>query len=240
MAVSYAQPQDVYDLGLTARAFVVRPRGLDPAAGDSFDPNSGTFRLIGHGLADDDAVEFVLVGVGKIPVGASLGTPYYPLPIDFFRFQLATSPGGSALTFHSEGEKAWALQLDPERRLRRVLRAVSADIDQDLVAHATPIEPDSITGAFPDKLVGIVARCAARRMVAGMAFEVAQFKEAAERLFAEEKRDDEQRARWRAGQPILPAPVDQAPKKAEASPRALNRADDVTRPGLTRWVKGRL
>lgn len=234
--VAYAEPQDVYDLSLAAQAFVVRPRAIDPRAGDSFDHASGLFRLIGHGLTADDAVEFVLVGSGTLPGGASLGVVVYPLPVDFFRFKLSATSGGSALTFSSAGSGAWALQVDPERRLRRVLASVSADIDQDLVAHATPIE--RVGGRFPDKLVGIVARCAARQLLPGASFDNAQFKTTAERLFAAEERDDEQRERWRKGQPLLPAPADQTPTRADASPRALGRADDVRRRGVIPWRRG--
>lgn len=224
--------QDVYDLGLTAQAFTVFPRALDTRKGDALDAATGTFRMSGHGLSADDVAEFVLAATGNVPTGAAVNTPYYPLPIDFWRFRLAASPGGQALTFADVGTvspergSAWGIVADPERRLARIADAISRDIDQDLVAHATPILVDPITGKYPDKLVGIVARCTARRAIAGLTFENAAYKAAAERLLAEEKRDDEQRARWRGGQPLLPTPVDQTPTRADDSGQARARSRD--------------
>jgi hypothetical protein len=248
MTTAYATPRDVYDLGLTARAFVASPRALDGRAGDFLDHTTGTISLIGHGLAADDLVRLVLVAAGgSLPGGASATAVYSPIPLDFWRFQLAAAAGGAAVTFSnagttsSNGASAWGIQLDPERRIERVILAVSADIDQDLTAHAAPIEPDPQTGRFPDKLVGIVARIAARRLIAGMQFENPAFRAAAERLTAEEKRDDEQRAAWRLGQQLLPTPIDQTDGEAEmgmvAGSGALARCSP--RAALC-WQRGRL
>ncbi len=242
---AYATLQEVYDLGLTAQAFTVFPRALDTRKGDTLDPITGTFRLSGHGYTADDVVEFVLAASGALPAGAALNTSYHPLPLDYWRFRLAASQGGPALTFADvgtvstgaqggNGGSAWGLVADPERRLARVAEAISRDIDQDLVAHSTPIVVDPITGKFPDKLVGIVARCTARRSIAGLTFENAAYKAAAERLIAEEKRDDEQRARWRGGQPLLPTPIDQTPTAADDSGLARARFRDPHR--ITPWL----
>lgn len=240
---AYATPQDVYDLGLTAQAFVVRPRPLDPRAGDSLDIETGTFRMIGHGLTADDVVELVLVAGGAVPAGGAINTTYHPLIVDFFRFRLSLTPNGAAVTFadtgtHGPSGSAWAIQVDPERRLARSCDVVSRDIDQDLVAHATPIEPDPVTGRYPDKLVGIVARTAARRGVAGLTFDNPAFKAATERLQAEETRDEEQRGRWRAGAPLLPRPLDQTPTLADASARGAARA--VSSGVTPNWNRGYL
>lgn len=246
MTVPYATPRDVYDLGLTAAAFVVRPRALDPRAGDAFDHASGIFRLVAHNLAADDLVQLVLVATGgSLPGGASSTAVYSPLPLDFWRFQLAASPGGSALTFSSagtssrDGASAWGVQVDPERRIERLILSVSGDIDQDLTAHATPLEVDPNTGKYHEKVVGIVARVVARRACAGLQFENAQFKAAAERLFAEEKRDDEQRAAWRLGQPLYPEPVDQTDGSPDNALRARNRLSGGCSAPL-HWQTGRL
>lgn len=246
MTVPYCEPRDVYDLGLTAQAFVVRPWPLDPKAGDYLDAATGTFSKVGHGLAADDLVRLVLIASGgALPGGASALTVFSPLPLDAWRFRLATSPGGSAATFTDAGQSStngassWGIQVDPERRLRRIILSVSADLDQDLTAHATPIERDPLSGSYPEKLVGIAARITARRAVTGLQFENAAFKAAAERLFAEEKRDDEQRAAWRLGQPLYPVPKDQTEGQADNGARAANRLYAACSVPM-RWVTGRL
>jgi hypothetical protein len=223
---AYATLQDVYRLGLSAQAFVVRPRKLDPNAGDALDPATGTFRLIGHGLGADDIVQLVLVGgpgVAAVPTGATANTPYSPIPLDFYRFQLASVPNGSALTFADVGTGAWAIQVDPEARLMANIIQFSAELNQDLIAHGTPLVPDPTSGTFPQIIVGVVAREVARRVVTSLQVENAAFKVATDRLFALQKDDNEQRERWRNGQPILPKPLDQTPTKADDAARAWGR-----------------
>lgn len=253
MTVSYATPRDVYDLGLSARAFVVRPRPLDPRAGDAFDPATGTFYMQAHELAEDDLVRLVLVAsAGSLPGGASALTVYSPLPLDYFRFRLSLTEGGAAVTFTSAGTvstsnaSAWGIQADPERKLSRILFNVSADIDQDLTAHATPIAVDPVTGRYPEKLIGIVARIAARRAIVGMMFDNAQIKIPTERLQREEQRDEEQRQAWRLGQPIYPAPKDQTDGVPDNGARAAGRstgsilASACCRPPVACWNRGTL
>lgn len=246
MTVAYATLRNVYDLGLTAQAFLVRPRALDPRAGDAFDFTTGIFRIVAHGLAADDLVQLVLVAAGgSLPGGANGMAVYSPLPLDYWRFQLAASFAGPPLTFTNagtssrDGASAWGIQIDPERRLERIILACSADIDQDLTAHAAPLEPDPLTGEYHGKVVAIVARMAARRALAGLQFENANFKAAAERLFAEEKRDDEQRAAWRLGQPLYPNPIDQTEGSPDNTLRARNRLSSGCASPLP-WITGRL
>jgi len=241
MTVPYATPRDVYDLGLSAQSFVVRPRALDGRAGDSLDAASGTFWLLGHGLAEDDLVWLVLVAPGgALPTGASATTPYYPLPVDSRRFRLSLSEGGAAVTFSStgtvsaSGASAWGLLVDPVRRLERILVDESADVDQCLTAHATPlVEP------FPQKVIGLVARYAARRAIAGNMFENAVAKIASERLEASAKLDEEQKQRWREGQPLYPKPTDATPEIADNGPRAVNRLTSG-RVSAQPWMTGRI
>lgn len=241
---AYATPRHVYDLGLSARSFVVRPRPLDPAQGDYLDPATGIFSMIGHDLAADDLVRLVLVARGgALPGGASALTVYSPLPIDYWRYQLATSPGGTPVVFSDGGASAangassWGVQVDPERKLERILLNVSADIDQDLTAHATPLLPDPDTGLYHEKVVGIVARIAARRAIQGNLFENAAAKIPSERLAREEARDDEQRAAWRLGQPLYPQPLDQTDGVADNGARASNRLTARCSRPLP-WVRG--
>ena len=65
-----------------------------------------------------------------------------------------------------------------------MIKAESADCDQCLIAHRTPIEPDPVTHLYPQKLVDIVARGAARRAIAGAMFENVATKIPQERLDA--------------------------------------------------------
>ena len=102
MTVAYCTPRHVFDLGLSAQAFVVRPRVLDGRAGDSLDAATGTFWMLGHGLDASDLVWLILVaqgGTNALPAGASALVPYHPLPLDFRRFRLSLSEGGAAVTF---------------------------------------------------------------------------------------------------------------------------------------------
>lgn len=241
MTVSYATPRDVYDLGLSAQSFVVRPRPLDARAGDSLDPTTGTFALLGHGLSVDDIAWLVLVASGgALPGGSSALTRYYPLPLDGRRFQLATSFGGAAVTFSStgtisvNGASSWGILVDPERRLERILLDESSDVDQCLTAHATPL-----VAPFPQKVIGMVARCAARRALAGMMFDNAATKVASERLDATAQADEEQKERWRMGQPINPTPIDATDGIADNGARGVNRLTSG-RVSPAPWVTGRI
>lgn len=227
MTVPYCAPRDVYDLGLTASAFVVRPWPLDQRAGDFLDPATGTFWKLGHGLAATDLVWFVLVASGgSLPGGALVTVPYSPLPVDGRRFRLATSEGGAAVTFTdagstvANGASAWGLLVDPERRLQALILAESADVDQCLIAHSTPLLVDPTTGLYPQKVVDITARGAARRAIAGAMFDNAASRIPSERLDAMKADDDAQKDRWRKGQPIYPTPTDQTPETADNAMRA--------------------
>jgi len=249
MTVAYCTPRHVFDLGLSAQAFVVRPRVLDGRAGDSLDAATGTFWMLGHGLDASDLVWLILVaqgGTNALPTGASALVPYHPLPLDFRRFRLSLSEGGAAVTFSgvgtvaANGSSAWGIQVDPLRRLEALILAESADVDQCLIAHRTPLVPDPVTGRLPQKVEDIVARGAARRAIAGAMFENAASKIPQERRDATAEADKEQKARWPAGQPIYPAPVDQtsaADSAGQASSRLVGRAAcSVALP----WVVGRI
>jgi hypothetical protein len=246
MTVAYATPRDVYDLGLSARSYVVVPRPLAARSGDSLDFATGVFSMSGHGLAADDLARLVLIASGgALPGGASALTVYHPLPLDYWRFRLSLTEGGTAVTFTNggtfaaDGASSWGIQVDPERRLIRHLVSASADIDQDLTAHATPLLVDPVTGLYPAKVVSIVARIAARRAIASLLFETTAAKIATDRLLADEKRDDEQRAAWRLGQPIYPNPTDQTDGVPDNGARAQQRAF-AAGGSAHNWVKGTL
>ena len=230
MTSAYCTCRDVYDLGLSARSFVVVPRALDPRQGDFMVAAAGVFSMVGHGFASDDLVRFVLVASGgAVPTGAVASAVYHPLPLDYFRFQLSTTEGGTASLFSDtgvstrDGTSSWGLQVDPERRLQRIILQASADIDQDLTAYSGPLLVDPVTGLYPMKVVSLVARIVARRAILGNMFENSAAKVVMDRLLSDEKRDDEQRAAWRLGQPIKPEPRDQTAGVPDNGARATNR-----------------
>lgn len=250
MTVAYATPRDVFDLGLLARSFVVVPRPLDARAGDFLDFATGTFWVQGHGLDASDLVWLVLIargGSNALPGGGSEAVPYSPLPLDFRRFRLSLSEGGAPVVFsdagsvQANGTSAWGIQVDPLRRLEALILAESADCDQCLIAHRTPIERDPVTHLYPQKLVDIVARGAARRAIAGAMFENVATKIPQERLDATAEQDKDTKAKWSAGQPIYPAPVDQTDGRADNGGQAASRLVGRAASGAAlRWTTGRL
>ncbi len=224
--MGYAVLQDVFDLGFTARAFVVVPRPWNSdngRSGDSIVTASGVIRMAGHGYAASDLVEFVLVASGgSLPDGATAGALLSPSPVDFFRFTLSLTPGGNPITYSSSGA-GWGLQIDPERRLQRHIDDAAARIDRALIAQAPPIKVDPITGKYPAEIVGPNARMAARSAIPTLQFENAAFRQAADRIVAMESADEKMLEEWSAGKPLLPQAVDQDTIPNDA-PRARGRA----------------
>lgn len=213
--MGYAVLRDVYDLGFTARAFVVVPRAFNSdngRSGDALDVATGTIRMAGHGFAPTDLVEFVLVASlgGALPVGAPPGM-LSPLPVDFFRFRLAATPNGSPITLSQPGI-GWGLQIDPERRLQRHIDDAASRIDECLTAHQPPLQVDQISGRYPAEIVGINARMAARSAIPTMQFENAAGRTAADVVRDMKKDDDIALAAWKSGKPIQPRPTDMTPK----------------------------
>ncbi len=223
--MGYATLQDVYDLGFTARAFVIVPRAWNSdngRSGDTLTTSTGVIRMAGHGYATSDLVEFVLVASGgSLPGGATAGVLLSPLPIDFFRFKLSLTSGGSPITLTSAGG-GWGLQIDPERRLQRHIDDAAARIDRALVAQSPPIKVNPITGKYPAEIVGPNARMAARTAIATLEFENAAFRAAADRVIAMEAADDKALEEWSMGKPLLPQAVDQD-LIANDAPRARGR-----------------
>jgi hypothetical protein len=225
--MSYAAFQDVYDLGFTARAFVVVPRAWNTdngRSGDAIDTTGGTgvIRMAGHGYASTDLVEFVLVTAsavpgtgGTLPTGAPSGVLLTPAPVDFFRFKLYN--GASLVTYTTTGG-GWGLQIDPERRLQRHLDDAASRIDRALVAQRPPILVDPRTGKYPPEVIGINARLAARSAVTTLAFEAAEFREARDRVEAMRAADEKMLEEWAMGKPLWPQALDQD-TVADFSPR---------------------
>jgi hypothetical protein len=216
-AHAYAQPSDVYrECNLGARTFVSRARPLDVRAGDAFDPLTGTFTLEGHGYESGDRIRFVQVAAGALPTGAT-ATPVYVLPIDFFRFQIAATDGGDPLTFADAGS-GWGVQVDPEARLLRLSRSMTAIVDECLTAHATPLKTSESTGRYPEIVIGVVARMVGRRYLSTLSSENAGVRTSLDTLRASAAFDGDTDppaqpgsllGDWKMGKPIYPQPTDQ-------------------------------
>lgn len=228
---AYATRDDVYLIGLSAQAFVTRPRPLESYVLNDFNPATGIIRLVGNGFSSDDLVYLTVTPGGALPGGSAALTYYSPLPLGGDLFKLAATPGGTALTFTTAGS-GWALAIDPLRRLDVHLEQAAAEIDEDLTAHEPPILRDPITGKFPQVLVGMNARTAARSAVTSLQIENAAYRKAVDRLLAQEAHDLATRADWKAGKPIQPRPTDQ-------NELPDNAARAYSLPAVP-WITGRL
>lgn len=217
VAHTYAQPSDVYrESGIGALAFVTRPRPIDTRAGDSLDPITGTFSLIGHPYETGDLLRLVVNGSGYVPIGATAGQPYYAIRLDSWRFQIAATSGGSPLTFSDAGSGAWGIQRDPDAWVLAMARSKTSIVDQCLIAHATPLKIDPATGTYPEIVIGVVARMTARACLSALLGENASVR--APSLFALAAFDGDTSppaqkgsllGDWKDGQPIYPNPIDQ-------------------------------
>lgn len=210
----YCSDDDVFTLGLDARAFEVRARKFDDV-----DAASGTIRLKAHGLTAEDVVVFEVTTGGTLPTGESAYVPRYPLIVSFDLLQLAATPSGTALTW-ADGGEGWLLAVDPLRRIQAHAEAVTATIDQKLVAHATPIQVDPITGKYPMVLRALAARMTARAAVTSLQAENPRYKSAVDRLLAQEEFDNAMLDGFeKNGIPIRPAPTDTTPGVADNGAR---------------------
>ncbi|MEQ9318190.1 MAG: hypothetical protein RIF41_03485 [Polyangiaceae bacterium] len=222
MAHAYATRDDVFNLALSAQAFVVRARNFE-----DIDVATGVIRLKAHGFGDEDLVTLEVTGGGSLPTGLSAHVAYGVDPVSFDLFRLTSS--GSPITSYASGGSGWSVALDTMRRLDKHLEAAAARIDQSLTAHRAPL-----TAPYPVHVVEINARMAARRMLTSLEFNNAAFRVSTERLIAMGDEDEAQLARWRAGQPIYPTPVDQTPETSDDGAFAVSGRAAVC------WTTGRL
>lgn len=196
----YAVIDDIYELGLPARAFIAYARPFE-----AVDIATATIRLKAHGYDPSDIITFEVNAGGELPAELSAFAPFYPKPISSDLFRVATSPDGPPIASFSAVGSAWAISLDPIRRLQKLLADTAAIIDEHLTAHEAPIDPDE-QGRYPMVLVGVNARMAARRAVNSLQIENAQYRVAVDRLMEAEKLDLEMLEDWKKGKPIQPRP----------------------------------
>lgn len=201
--MSYSSRDDVFLLGLSAQAFVVRPRPFDGA-----DAASATIRLKAHGLSLADVITFEVTSGGALPTGISAFAPYYPIPVSNDLFRVALTPGGSPIASWVTAGSGWGIVVDPGRRIDAHREETAAEIDECLTAHEPPIQPDS-QGKYPQVLVGMNARMTARAAVNSLQIENAAYRVAVDRLIAREESDQKTLDAWKSGKPIQPRPADE-------------------------------
>lgn len=205
----YATRDHVYNLGLSARAFARAPRPVE-----AVEPSTGTIRLTAHGLSADDLVLLDAVAGGTLMGGVSAFTYYSPTIVGADLFRIV-----GVASFSSSGQGA-RVTLDPGRRIDQHLADAAALIDEHLTAHSVPLLPDPTTGFYPQVVIGINARMAARAAVTSLQIENAAFREAIDRLMAQEEYDRMILADWKSGKPVQPRPTDQTESVADNSARA--------------------
>lgn len=224
----YCTRDDVFQLGLSAQAFVVRAR---PVQASDVDISTGTVRLKAHGLTDDDVITLELTSGGSLPTGLSAFTAYGVEVVSFDLFRITSS--GTPITSYASAGSGWGVAIDPLRRIDRHILDAAAIINDKLTAHAPPLEVDPETGDYPPVIVGLNARLAALAAVTSLQFENAQARVATDRLEAMIARDWKNLSTYLAGRPVNPAPTDQN-DLADNGPRAARSRAPIA------WTTGYL
>jgi hypothetical protein len=201
--MAYCTRQDVYLLGLSTQAFVSRPRPFD-----AVDATTATVRLKAHGLSSLDIITFEVTAGGALPTGISAFAPYYPYVVTSDLLRISTTAGGSPIASWVTAGSGWGIAIDPGRRLDANIVATAAEIDEHLTAHEPPIQVDPVTGLYPQILVAVNARMAARATVPSLQIENAAYRVQADRLIAMEAFDRQVLADWKKGKPVHPNPTD--------------------------------
>jgi hypothetical protein len=215
--LAYSTLDDVFLLGLSAQAFVVLARPVDAA---DVDAATATIRLRAHGLSTKDVITFEVTEGGALPTGISAFTPYYPIPVSGDLFRVALTENGTPIASWVDGGEGWSVQVDTTRRILAHNEEEAARIDEHLTAHKPPIQPDPITGKYPQVLVGLNARMTARAALLSLAIENEAYRVPRDRLMEREEADMKMLTDWEGGKPIQPRPTDETPAVAENSARA--------------------
>lgn len=222
--MAYCKRDDVYQLGIPASAFVALAR---PSAADAA---TATIRLKGHGLTTQDQISFEVTSGGSLPTGISAFVVYYPIPVSSDLFRLSLTQGGTPIASWVSAGTGWSILIDQGRRLDANIDDACARIDECLTAHELPLLPDAITGKYPIVLIGVSARMAARQAVATLTVEGSTYRQAIDRLVAQEKADDLMLADWKKGKPIQPRPTD-SDTIADNAPLAFSSTPQPWRTG---------
>lgn len=149
--VAYATQADVYTYGL--------PRGALGNPGrivDSMLAATSTVTLNEHGFSTNDAITFQVTQGGSLSSPLVVGTTYYVIYLTDSTFQVASAPGGGAITLTADGVQP-IVQADLP--FDEVLLFYSRFVDGFLPAHAVPLLPP-----YPITVVAIVATLTAKRL----------------------------------------------------------------------------
>ncbi len=161
MAASYAT---------RAQVFRLVPRGAikEPArAIASADAVLNRLELEGHGLADDDVIQFTVDQGGALPAPLALLTPYYAKLVDIgggvkssSLFQVAATAGGAAIDLTTSGTKPFRMFAPADAIIDAALELFSRRADRECTAHAVPF-----TAPYPPEVVDMVLILTANRLV---------------------------------------------------------------------------
>lgn len=205
----YATRDDVFNLGLSALAFVARARPLEPTPLAAVDLATGVIRLKAHGLSASDLITLEVTSGGALATGLSAFVPYTPSVVSFDLLRIVNPATGLPFTSYVSAGAGWSIAVDPLRRLDMHLVATAGDIDDKMTAHLPPFLPDPTTGMYAQKLINLNARLAAISTATTLQFENAAARVAVDRLESQIKHDWEDLATYLAGRPIQPRPTDQ-------------------------------
>ena len=217
--MAYATRDDVFLLGLSARAFVARalPVVSRDTGSAAVDVATGIIRVRGLGLTSLDVITFEATLGGALPPELSQFAAYRPVAVGPDLYRVAPLGGSPIASFTSAGS-GWGVAVDQMRRLDAHLEDAAARIDECLTAERPPILQDAISGRYPSVVVGLNARMAARAAVPTLTFEDAAYKVAVDRLFALAAHDGDTDppnqpgsllGDWKMGKPLNPRPIDQ-------------------------------
>lgn len=96
---------------------------------------SETLTVAGHGLSDDDPVQFRAESGGELPSGITEGTTYYAIVVTDSQFQISTTAGGSAVNL---GGTATNLLMIAPHPWTRWIEEESATLECSCPEHVVP------------------------------------------------------------------------------------------------------
>jgi hypothetical protein len=132
MALTYAEPSDLYAYGLQ--------RGGVQNAGRlvaSVNTTANTLTLDVHGFALNDPIRFRADAGGTLPAPLVEGTDYFAIPVGESTFSVAAAADGSAIDISAAGSRTLVIAPLP---IESALNWASRLIDDMLAGHPVPLE----------------------------------------------------------------------------------------------------
>lgn len=150
--MGYCEPADLYSFGLP-RGVVSNPGRLAGSAASV----TSSIVLDAHGFASGDPVSFRAEAGGALPAPLVSGTTYYAVPVSEHEFRVASSAGGTALSFSTSGNRVVVVAPLP---ISPAIEWASRRIDESLPAHVVPLEKP-----YPEVVVMTCAELAAGKLL---------------------------------------------------------------------------